>query len=64
VEGELLLDALLKRLALFKSEGVGLGNNGNNVDDIRQLLQNDDIDGLEARGTNRLVRWTWKKKPG
>lgn len=48
VEGEFLLDALLKGLALFEGEGVGLGNNGNNVDDIGQLLQNNDINGLEA----------------
>lgn len=48
MEGELLLDALLERLTLFEGERVGLGNNGNNVDDIGQLLQNNDIDGLEA----------------
>lgn len=48
MEGKLLLDALLERLTLFEGEGVGLGNNGNNVDDIGQLLQDNDIDGLEA----------------
>jgi hypothetical protein len=48
VEGELLLDALLERLTLLEGERVGLGNNGNNVDDIGQLLQNNDIDGLET----------------
>lgn len=48
MEGEFLLDALLERLTLFEGERVGLGNNGNNIDDIGQLLQNNDIDRLEA----------------
>lgn len=58
VEGELLLDALLEGLTLFEGEGVGLGNNGNNVDDIGQLLQNNDIDGLEA------IRGQWISPKG
>lgn len=48
VEGELLLDALLELLALLEGERVGLGDDGNNVDDIGQLLQNDNVDGLEG----------------
>jgi hypothetical protein len=48
VEGELLLNALLESLALFEGEGIGLGDNGDDVDDIRQLLQDNDIDGLET----------------
>ena len=54
VEGKLLLDALLERLALLQGEGVGLGNDGHDVDHVGQLLQHDNIDGLErvARGLN------------
>lgn len=48
MEAELLLDALLERQALFEGEGVGLGNDWNHIDDIGKLLQNNDIDGLEA----------------
>lgn len=52
VERELFLDTLLEGLTLLKGQGVGLGDNGNNVDDIGQLLQDDNIDGLE---TTRLL---------
>jgi hypothetical protein len=48
VEGELLLDTLLESLALLQGEGVGLRDNGNDVDDIGQFLENNNIDGLEA----------------
>jgi hypothetical protein len=48
VEGELLLNALLEGLALLKGQGVGLGDNGDDVDDVGELLENDDIDGLET----------------
>lgn len=48
VESKFLLDALLERLALLQSHGVGLGNDGNDVDNIGQLLQHDDIDRLEG----------------
>lgn len=34
VESKLLLDALLEGQALFEGEGVRLGNDRNNVDDI------------------------------
>lgn len=48
VEGELLLDALLESQALFEGEGVGLGDDGDDIDNIGQLLQDNDIDGLET----------------
>jgi hypothetical protein len=48
VEGELLLDALLESQALFEGEGIGLGDDGDDIDDIGQLLQDNDIDGLET----------------
>lgn len=47
VESEFLLDALLERLSLLQGQGVGLGDDGHDVDNIRQLLQNNDINGLE-----------------
>jgi hypothetical protein len=48
MEGELLLDALLESQALFEGEGIGLGDDGDDIDDIGQLLQDNDIDGLET----------------
>lgn len=48
VELELLLDALLEGLAFLEGEGVGLGDNGDNVDDVGEFLEDDDIDGFEA----------------
>jgi len=52
VESEFLLDAILERLSLLQGQGVSLGDDGHDVDNIRQLLQNNDINGLErvARG--------------
>ena len=54
MEGKLLLDALLELLALLECQAVGLGNDGDNVDDIGKLLQDNDINRLErvARGLN------------
>lgn len=48
VEGKLLLDALLEGLSLLQGQRVGLGNDGNNVDNIGQLLEHDNIDRLEG----------------
>lgn len=48
VEGELLLDAILELLALLECERVGLCDDGNDVDGLAQLLEDDNIDGLEA----------------
>lgn len=48
MEGKLLLDALLELQALIHGQGVGLGDDGHNVDDIRQLLEDDNINGLQG----------------
>lgn len=48
VESELLLDALLECLALLQRQGVGLGNDRNNIDHIGELLQDDNVDGLQG----------------
>lgn len=62
VERELLLDSLLECLTFFKGEGIGLGDDGDNVDNVRELLQNDNIDGLEATLKSiGLVRGTWEQ---
>lgn len=55
VESELLLDALLESLALFESERVGLGDDGHDIDDVGQLLQDNDIDGLETESAEVRV---------
>lgn len=48
VEGEFLLDALLECQALLERQGVSLGDDGHHVDHIGQLLQHDDVDGLQG----------------
>ena len=52
VEGKLLLDALLESRALLHRKRVRFGDHGNHIDDVRQLLQDNDVDGLQgmARG--------------
>jgi hypothetical protein len=53
VEGKLLLYSLLECPAFFEGERIRLGDDRNDVDNIRELLENDDIDGLE-RMSGRL----------
>lgn len=48
MESEFLLDALLESETLLQSQGIGLGNDRNDVDNIGQLLQHDNIDGLQG----------------
>lgn len=38
VEGELLLDSFLERLAFLESKRVGFSDDGNHVDHVRELL--------------------------
>lgn len=47
VKSELFLDPLLEGHALVKGKGVGLGDDGNNVDDVGEFLEYYDIDGFE-----------------
>lgn len=47
VEGKLLLDALLESLPLLERERVGLGDDGHDVDNVRELLEDDNVNGLE-----------------
>jgi hypothetical protein len=48
VESEFLLDALFERTAFLQSQRVGLCNHRDNVDNVRELLENDNIDRLES----------------
>lgn len=48
VERKLLLDAGLELLALLKGQRVGLGDDGHDVDNVGQLLQDDNVDGLQG----------------
>lgn len=47
MEGKLSLDTLLELQSLLNSQGISLGNDRHNVDNIGQLLQDDNINGLE-----------------
>jgi hypothetical protein len=47
MEGELLLDALLESLTLLQGQGVRLRNDWHNVDNLGELLQDDNVDGLK-----------------
>jgi hypothetical protein len=47
VEGEFLLDALLELLTLLYCQGIGLGNDGHNIDDVRELLQHNNVNRLQ-----------------
>lgn len=65
MEGKFLLDSLLEGGALLHGERIRLGNDGDDIDDIGQLLQDHDIDGFKpadsqlatggggSRGVNR-----------
>lgn len=48
VESELFLNSLLESQTLLESKRIGLGDYGNNVDDIGKFLQDHDIDWLET----------------
>lgn len=48
VEGKLLLYPVLESLALLEGQAVALGNDGDDIDDIAQLLQDDNVNGLEG----------------
>ena len=48
VEGEFVLDALLEGGALVEREGVGFGDDGDDVDDVGEFLEDDDVDWFEA----------------
>ena len=49
MEGKLLLNSRLELLALLKRQGVGLRNDGNDVDDVRELLENNNINRLQSK---------------
>lgn len=48
MESKLLLDALFESLALFGGQGIGLGNDRDDIDDIGELLENNNINRLQG----------------
>lgn len=48
VESEFLLDALFERTSFLEGQGVSFRNHRDNVDDVREFLENDNIDRLES----------------
>jgi hypothetical protein len=48
VELELLLYPLLELGTLLKSQAITLGDDGHDVDKLAQLLEDDDVDGLQG----------------
>lgn len=48
VEGKLISDSVLESLALLQGQGIGLCNDGDDVDNLAQLLQDNYVDGLES----------------
>lgn len=54
VEGKFFSNPLLKRSTFLQSQGVGFGNDGNDINDIGKLLEDNDINGLEAAQDVRL----------
>jgi len=48
VESKLFSYPLLESSALLESQTITLGNNGNDVDEFRELLENDNVDWLQA----------------
>ena len=48
MESEFFPDPLFERRALFKCEGVGFGDDGDNVYYVGQLLEDDNVNWFEA----------------
>lgn len=48
MESEFLLNALLECAAFLEGQGVCFCNDWDNVDDVREFLQNNNIDRLEG----------------
>lgn len=48
VEGKFFLDSLFEGLSFLKSQGISLRNNGNDIDNIRQLLEHDDVNWFQS----------------
>lgn len=56
MEGKLLLYSILESLSLLESKGIGLGDDGDDVDSLTELLQDDNVDWFEgvASGLNEV----------
>jgi hypothetical protein len=56
VESKLGLDSVLESLALLEGKRIRLGDDGNDVDNVGELLQDHDIDGFETRNKINLAK--------
>lgn len=52
MESEFFLYPVLESLPLFQGETISLGNDWNNIDGLAELLQHNNVDGLEG-----MARW-------
>lgn len=48
VESKFVSDSVLESLTLLQSQSIGLCDDGNDVDNLAQLLQDNDVNGLEG----------------
>lgn len=48
MESKFLLDALLERTTFFQGQRVCLCDNRDHIDDVREFLEDNDIDGLKS----------------
>lgn len=48
MESKLLLYSVLESLSLFQSETISFGNDGDNVYSLAELLEDDNVNGLEG----------------
>lgn len=76
MKSKFLLDSFLECLSLFEGQGVRLCDNGHDVDDIRQLLENDDVNRFQTANSiintlstayhtgedSRVTRWLNKEQ--
>ena len=56
MESKLLLDSRLELLAFFEGQRVGLRNDGHNVDDVREFLEDNNIDRFQPINVSSATR--------
>jgi hypothetical protein len=56
VESKLRLDSVLEGLSLLEGKRIRLGDDGNDVDDVGELLQDHNIDRLQTRNGRNLAQ--------
>lgn len=56
MESKLLLDSRLELLAFFEGQRVGLRDDGHNVDNVRELLKDNNIDRFQPKIVSSATR--------